>query len=266
MKMGLVQTRIIWEDKKGNIDSLKAIVKDMHSQGTDFLLFPEMSFTGFSMNVKDTGDEQRETLSEISRIALDYDVSIGFGWVEKIDNKYRNKYSIVSNDGSVIVQYEKIHPFSFSGEDRFFEGGNDIYIFSINDINMSVFICYDLRFPEIFRGVAKDVDAVIVPANWPKKRADHWKTLLRARAIENQIYIFAINCVGEIGGIEYSGDSCVIAPDGEILKELSEIEGIIEYDFINDVESYRKKFPVLNDIRDMSDLNIINLTGGETDV
>ena len=93
------------------------------------------------------------------------------------------------------------------------------------------------------------MSAIIIPANWPAKRAEHWKALLKARAIENQVYIFAANCQGNIGGIYYSGDSCVINPDGQVLEMLSDQEGVIVYDLVDDVFLYRKAFPVLKDRR-----------------
>ena len=91
---------------------------------------------------------------------------------------------------------------------------------------------------------------IIVPANWPAKRRDHWRTLLRARAIENQVYILAVNCVGEIGGISYTGDSCVIGPDGDARAELSGTEGMIVWELSDDVERLRREFPVKRDRRE----------------
>ena len=114
---------------------------------------------------------------------------------------------------------------------------------------MAVFICYDLRFPELFRAVSDKVSAVIIPANWPAKRSKHWKTLLQARAIENQVYILAVNCQGDMNGQYYSGDSCIINPNGDILDSLSDCEGVIHFDLPDDVEQYRNSFPVLKDRR-----------------
>lgn len=95
--------------------------------------------------------------------------------------------------------------------------------------------------------VARDVSAVIIPANWPAKRSEHWKTLLRARAIENQVYILAVNCYGNLFGQYYSGDSCVINPNGEVLEMLSGQEGIISFELFDNVDEFRTRFPVLQD-------------------
>ncbi len=158
----------------------------------------------------------------------------------------------------------KIHPFSFSGEDQYFRGGEEIKTFTLphfamdgqdnkedqKHLTFTTFICYDLRFPELFRLVAGSVDAVIIPANWPARCSKHWKALLKAHAIENQVYIFAINCFGDMGGQYYSGDSCVINPDGEVLLSLSDQEGTLIFDLQPDVGQYRNSFPVLKDRRE----------------
>lgn len=122
--------------------------------------------------------------------------------------------------------------------------------FTMHNIPFSHFICYDLRFPELFQLVSKEADAIILPANWPASRREHWKTLLQARAIENQTYILAINCVGSIGGLDYSGDTCVINPDGKICTMLSGSEGNLYYTLCDNVSTYRNHFPVKNDRRE----------------
>ena len=247
MKIALVQTHIVWEDKITNISKLEKVISD--NPDVDLFLLPEMSFTGFSMNTGKTADHREETKGRIKKIAIEHNVLVGFGWVRPAGKKCENVYTIIGKQGATITEYVKIHPFSWSGEDKYFKGGTEINIYEIQDIPFSTFICYDLRFPEIFRSVCNLVHAVIIPANWPSKRAEHWKTLLRARAIENQIYIFAINCVGNINGINYSGDSCVINPNGDMIEMLSNQEGVLKYDFIDDVPQFRKAFPVLQDIK-----------------
>lgn len=247
MKIALIQSRILWEDKDANISGFREIVST--HPDVDLFLLPEMSFTGFSMNTALTAESRRETASVIREIAAANSVSIGFGWVRRTDQKCENVYSIIGKNGALISEYVKIHPFSWSGEDKYFTGGNRIPVFRMNDIPFAAFICYDLRFPELFRAVCKDVHAVILPANWPGKRSEHWKILLRARAIENRMYVFAVNCVGMMNDVYYSGDSCVIDPNGEVLMSLSDQEGVLIYDYHDDTEAFRETFPVLSDIR-----------------
>lgn len=247
MTITLVQSNIIWEDKIANIAKAESLIPS--NQMSDLILFPEMSFTGFSMNIDLTKELKKETCLIMKDIAKRYGKSLGFGWVKDCGEKCENHYSIIDSDGNTIADYAKMHPFSYYGEDKYFLGGNDIKIFEFKTIPFSAFICYDLRFPELFREVANKVHAVIIPACWPAKRAEHWKALLRARAIENQIYVFAVNCVGNVGGLDYSGDSCVIDPDGKVIEMLSDKEGVITYEFEDDVEKYRALFPVLKDRR-----------------
>ena len=245
MKAALIQNQIYWEDKDRNISRLEDTIRK--HPGNDLYLLPEMSFTGFSMNTDKTAESDPETVSRITKIAVENEAAVGFGWVRQKGQTCENVYSIIGRDGNLISEYTKIHPFAFSGENKHFSGGDRISIFEISGIPFSTFICYDLRFPELFRMVCEEVHAVIIPANWPAKRSEHWKTLLRARAIENQIYIFAVNCVGNMNGLYYSGDSCVIDPNGDILMSLSDREGVLSYDFVDNADQFRKAFPVLKD-------------------
>ncbi len=249
MKISLVQQFISWENKSKNLINAEKKIKQYANEGCDLVLFPEMSFTGFSMNTNVTGETDGYTVNLISKMAKNYGVSVGFGWVDNESSKSKNRYSIIDKKGDVVSSYVKIHPFSYSNEDKKFIGGNDLSIFRIDNIPFSTFICYDLRFPELFRAVADKVHAIIIPACWPATRSSHWKSLLKARAIENQVYIFAVNCYGNIGGLYYSGDSCVINPNGEIIEILSDKEGEIVFDFLDDVEIKRSSFPVFNDRR-----------------
>lgn len=245
MDISLVQKQIFWEDKEKNINEAENIIR---SEGnSELFLFPEMSFTGFSINVGAIAEKEPYTINKIADLAMKYRVSIGFGWVRRIADAYENIYTILGAEGQLLSEYVKIHPFSYSGEDTIFKGGENVVFCNINSIPFSTFICYDLRFPELFCAVASTVHAIIIPACWPAQRAKHWKTLLRARAIENQVYIIGVNCQGSIGGAYYSGDSCVIRPDGEVAAIMSDQEGVLHYNLTDDVEIYRASFPVLRD-------------------
>ncbi len=250
MKVTLYQMKIAWEDKETNYIRMEKTLKDASERGTDLFLLPEMSFTGFSMNIGITKESDGRTMEKMAGLARKYHTSIGFGWVKDCKEKAENHYTVVDKEGVILSDYVKIHPFSYSGEDRWFRGGEDIVFFLLDEIIFSCFICYDLRFPEIFRAASKYAGAILVSANWPESRSMHWKCLLRARAIENQVYIIAVNCTGEMNGVYYSGDSCMIGPDGKVLCQLSNQEGILEYELRNDVWEVRDKFPVRADCRE----------------
>lgn len=250
MKIALFQMNIYWEDKEKNYIHVEEKLEEKKEEKFDLVLLPEMSFTGFSMNTLKTKEADGQTIQRIKIMAQKYQVAIGFGWVKDCGLKVENHYTIIDCKGEILSDYIKIHPFSYSGENKEFKAGNNITIFSMKDIVFSNFICYDLRFPEIFQIASRQVHAVIISANWPAKRNKHWKCLLQARAIENQIYILAINCVGRINDTYYSGDSCVINPDGEVLKTIADEEGVLFFDLQDDVLNFRHSFPVKYDRRE----------------
>lgn len=249
MRVALAQTNIIWENKAENYEKCEQFVKQAKVQEAELVFFPEMSFTGFSMNTMKIAEDSNQTVNEIKMIALKYEVGIGFGWVKKTDLLAENHYSVINNKGESLSDYVKIHPFSYGGEDRCYSSGNQIVQFEYGEMKFSTFICYDLRFPEIFQIASKKADVIVVPANWPEERELHWRTLLQARAIENQCYILGVNCVGTINGLNYSGCSACISPDGEILYEQKGKEELIVCDIINFVGEIRTSFPVKKDKR-----------------
>lgn len=254
IKVALAQTHIVWEDKEKNYDIAKKRMEEAVSHGADAIFFPEMSFTGFSMNTDATKERHENgvsgTILRMSDMAARFCVAVGFGWVKDCGGRCENHYTVVDGSGNVLSDYAKIHPFSYSGEDLKFQGGGALSCFSLNGIVCSTFICYDLRFPEIFQAASKAAHVIIVPANWPAKRSAHWQALLRARAIENQTYILGINCTGDIGGVHYAGDSCVIDANGDVRSFMHENEGNIYFGLADDVEALREKFPVKRDRRE----------------
>lgn len=244
MKIELCQTNIAWENKNINLAAAENIISKSDS---DCLFFPEMSFTGFSMNTDITGENNNYTVNYMQNLSVKYKKATAFGWVYKNSHKAENHYTFINEKGEILSDYVKIHPFSYSNEDKYFKSGSKITVFKYKDFSICNFICYDLRFPEIFQIASAKADLIIVAANWPKSRSEHWKTLLKARAIENLCYIAAINCVGNTDGIEYSGDSCIINPSGDIIEMLSDKKGNIIATLNNDVKKYRNSFPVKND-------------------
>lgn len=256
MRIALGQIRIIWEDKEANLRKAEACLKLLREQGTDLFLLPEMSFTGFSMETDRTKETEKETVKAVHMLAEKYGITIGAGWVKDAGARCENHYSIVSPKGE-ILDYAKLHPFSYSKEDQYFQGGKRLSVCTVNGMDMGVQICYDLRFPEPFQILSKEADLIVVPANWPAARREHWMCLLRARAIENAAYVAGINCAGQMGGQYYSGDSALYGPDGSALfpkrffpDESCPEEQILWYELENDVRMYREHFPVKKDRRE----------------
>ena len=249
MKIALCQFEIVFEKKEENTRRAIDFMEQARSAGADLVLFPEMSLTGFSMNITFTGEKDRESVQVMSEATKRIGIAVGFGWTALTGTRGENHYTVINAQGEILSDYVKMHPFSYSGEDRYFEKGNAPAHFTLDGISFSNFICYDLRFPEIFQCVSGRAHVIIVAADWPAGRSGHWKCLLQARAIENQCYILGVNTVGSQNGLYYSGDSCVILPDGRVAELLSDEEGLLLYELVDDVEGYRTGFPVKRDRR-----------------
>jgi predicted amidohydrolase len=163
--------------------------------------------------------------------------------------RFRNASLAVDPEGRVQCTYRKIHPFSFGGEDKLFSGGREVAAFPLADWTVQPTICYDLRFPELYRaGSRRGVHLILVQANWPEARQAHWETLLRARAIENQAFVAGVNCVGAQGTLRYAGGSALVNPKGETLVQGGDAEGVFsaraDLDFCR---QWRRAFPALRD-------------------
>jgi omega-amidase len=247
MRLALAQLDIAFEDKLLNKETAIQFIKHATSEKVDIILFPEMTLTGFSMNTSLIGESHNETLEFFKEISSKFNIVIGFGYVEGSSNS-KNKYSIVAPDQGELVNYSKIHLFSFASETEFYESGNELNFLSVFDFTICPLICYDLRFPEIFQIASKTANLITVAANWPIERREHWITLLRARAIENQCFIAGINRVGEGNGLSYSGDSMIIDPLGNIISNLYMEEGLVIADISpNDVTTVRESFRLKDD-------------------
>lgn len=268
MELALIETNILWEDKQGNYEKLAGVLEELNALGRLPLLvaLPEMSFTGFTMNTDCSAETDvpfggYPTVERMKELAAKYDVAIAFGWVKKPSvisdgsGSAENHYTIVSPLRQMMFDYVKIHPFCYSGEDRYFKGGDDVCTCRYGGFNIGAAICYDLRFAETFYAMP-DAELIFVPANWPEKRREHFVILCRARAIENQCYIAAINCHGNIGGVDYAGDSMLVSPNGDVVlpKDTLHIgaDKILIYDIENNVRNIREGFPVLGDRKPIS--------------
>ncbi len=251
MITALVQSKILWEDKEENVKRMEKVLK--RYRHVNLYLFPEMSLTGFSLNTDKFKEYEKDTVERAGEFAAKYDTAIGVGWTKACGDLCENHYSIVTKEGE-ILDYTKIHPFSYSGEDKKFIGGREIKYCHYKGFHIGIQICYDLRFPDTFSLAAEEADFVIVPANWPAQRSEQFRCLLQARAIENQVYVAGINCGGYIGGVYYSGDSGLFNPEGIQCKHLICDENpdyhedrVLIYDMENDVKKFRDSFPVRQD-------------------
>ncbi len=250
MRVALVQMDLAWEDVAENHRRARRHLGEAKAQGARLALLPEMFSTGFSMDsgrIAQAPGGPSETFLRES--ALELSLWILASLPEAGRPRPRNT-AILASPGGAVARYAKIHPFSFGGEDRVYAGGDRIVTVDVEGLRVTPFICYDLRFPEPFRLAAEDTDLFAVVANWPDPRREHWRTLLRARAIENLCYVAGVNRVGEGGGLRYAGDSALISPWGVVLAEGSESEAVLVADVDPAlVRDARAKFPALRDRR-----------------
>ncbi len=255
MKLALIQFDARWEDKEANLARAEVFIKRAADEGMDAIIFPETFSTGFSMNVaKVAEDWDGPTERGLKEMAGRHKITVVAGYAEKASSdKARNLAAAIGPDGSILMKAEKIHPFSLAGEDKVFVPGDELGPFLLAGVPAAVFICYDLRFPEVFRRVARDVSLILVIANWPESRADHFHALLKARAIENQCFTIGVNRTGRDGnGIQYAGGSAAYCPLGkELLLAGSGLEYVaIEID-PDETRSVRSRFPFLKDMRNV---------------
>lgn len=248
-----LQWDLAWENKGANFAHARRLLGTAAPPRGSLVVLPEMFATGFSMNVPAIAEDQHgETSAFLSALAHDHGVHVVGGLVARAeDGRGRNEAVCFDPGGAEIARYCKMHPFRPAGEREHYCEGSDPVVFRWDDLTVSPFICYDLRFPEIFRiAVMKGAGLFVVIANWPSPRAAHWRTLLQARAIENQAFVIGVNRCGRDPNLAYSGGTIVVGPDGKIIGELSDGEGVLEVEIDPDeLRSYRAKLPFLQDLR-----------------
>ncbi len=249
MKVALCQSEIIYEEVEQNLKKAELRIQEAKEKGSELILFPEMSFTGFSMNVLKISKYDKKICDRIREFGIKYQINIGFGWVKLQGDKGENHYSIIDQEGVIITDYIKIHPFTYGGENLHYCSGNQTKVVNINNRSFSPFLCYDLRFPELFQSVSNDAEIIIVAANWPEVRREHWLTLLKARAIENQVYMIGVNCTGVQKDTLYSGDSVIYDPEGNSLHSILIGNELEVFEIENNITAFRSKFPLKQDRR-----------------
>ncbi len=252
MKVAAIQHDIVWEDPKANHERLEPMIAAAAGAGGRLIALAEMFATGFSMNTKRTA----EPLGGASATFLEMQAKEHGLWVcgsiavaEDEGELPYNTLIVAGPDGDTH-RYRKIHPFTYGGERDHFAAGSEQVTVDIEGVRTTLFVCYDLRFADEFWATAAETDLYVVVANWPEARRDHWTSLLRARAIENQVYVLGCNRVGEGGSLTYTGDSRIIDPMGEVVAAAAQQETILLADVDPVVVSdIRKKLPFLPDRR-----------------
>lgn len=250
MKVALVQYSPVWENPEENIIKLNSLLKGIEK--VDLIIFPEMTLTGFTMNSSKFGEEIDGLCTQyFMNLSAKLKTDIFCGVIEKEKAKYYNTLIHFDSMGLLKAKYRKIHPFGFAREDEFYSAGDELVITEINHIRFGLSVCYDLRFPELYRlYTKKGIDVIINIANWPVKRIEHYTSLLKARAIENQCFAIGVNRVGNDTGFEYSGFSSIYDPLGKEIFCKGNEEGVFISEInIDNVAKTRSALPFLKDMK-----------------
>ncbi|RUL53087.1 carbon-nitrogen family hydrolase [Lysinibacillus antri] len=253
MKIGCIQMNVGFGKVEENFERAENLIREAASKGAEIVVLPEMWNTGYALEklseLADLNGERSQAF--LSNLASELDIHIVGGSVatEK-EGKFYNTMYVYNRDGELVSEYSKVHLFRLMDEDKYLAAGDEMNRFALGDIEAGGVICYDIRFPEWLRAHAlAGANVLFVSAQWPTPRIDHWKTLLQARAIENQCFVIAVNRISR-NPENFNGQSMVIEPWGEVLWTGAEDEelAIIEVDF-SKVEEVRGRIPVYDDRR-----------------
>lgn len=263
LRVGVTELNIGFENREEAKKCCLEVMEEASANGVELLVFPEMTLTGFTMRPwlyaeSWDADNIPDSVSFFMENSRKYKMQMAFGYIravmadsDKMDDEtkepvYENRLVLVDGE-NVVLDYAKIHPFSYSGEDKVYRAGEKLVQAQVKDIRIGGYICYDLRFPEIFSAMRDQYEAIMVIANWPETRAEQWETLLKARAIENQAYVIAVNRVGDGDGLHYIPGSHVYDWLGrDVSIRVSEKLRVADID-PGAVRHARTEFPQTND-------------------
>ncbi len=248
----IIQSDLHWEDRKANLRMFEEKIRSIKEK-TEVVLLPEMFSTGFSMKPEVLAENMNgETVQWMKKVAAENKIILAGSVIIEEDDHFYNRLIWMLPNGKYGV-YDKRHRFAFAGEDEHYTAGNKRLIASVKGWRINLLVCYDLRFPVWARQSSGEdgleYDVLVYVANWPERRVHAWKTLLQARAIENQCYVVGVNRVGDDGNeIHYTGESMVIDPLGEVLYQKKDEEDIFTITLDKtQLDTIREKFPFWKD-------------------
>jgi predicted amidohydrolase len=250
MNVAAIQFDIAWEDKPANHATVERVLEEARIDPGTYVLLPELTDTGFSFNLEQIVDDRSGAWA--AGLARRLGIWVQHGFAQRgPDGKGRNCAAIIDPGGENLGVYRKVHPFSYSGETRHYTGGDTILVRRCDGVGVCPMICYDLRFPELWRFAAlAGAEVFTLGANWPQPRQSHWRALVIARAIENQAYVVAVNRVGSDPSHRYVGGSLIVAPDGEVLAEAAGEAAVLTAELDPAaLRRWRADFPALKDVR-----------------
>ncbi|SDL69802.1 Predicted amidohydrolase [Daejeonella rubra] len=248
LKITTFQTYLFWENIDKNLQNLGLRLSSIREK-TDLIVLPEMFSTGFSMNPSKLAEEMDgKSMKWMLEQARKFDSVVTGSIIIKEDNKNYNRLIWMRPDGT-YEYYDKRHLFGLGEEDQHYTAGNKKLFVELNDWKICPVICYDLRFPVWLRNTNQEYDMLLIVANWPERRSLHWRSLIPARAIENQAFVVAVNRVGHDGNeVYHSGDSMCIDPNGKVIYYKPNDEDLYTFSINkDDLTEARASFPFLKD-------------------
>lgn len=257
LKITVFQAYLFWENADKNLQNISLKLSSGVREKTDLIVLPEMFNTGFTMRADEMAEEMDgKTMQWLSKTAIGYDCVVTGSLIIKENGNFYNRMIWMKPDGQ-YEYYDKHHLFSMADENKHFIAGNEQLIVELKGWKIRLAICYDLRFPVWLRNKNAEYDILLLVASWPDKRSSHWRTLIHARAVENQSYVIAVNRVGHDGNqVYHSGHSMCIDPYGNTVYYKPEDEDLYTFS-INypELEKIRRQFPFL---QDADDFNVVN--------
>ncbi|WP_184549733.1 amidohydrolase [Mucilaginibacter sp. FT3.2] len=250
LKITVFQGYLFWENTDKNLQNISLRLSGGIREKTDLIILPEMFSTGFTMNAESLAEPMDgKTTKWMHQVARQYDCAVTGSIIIKENDKYYNRLIWMRPDGT-YEHYDKRHLFALGKEHHTYTAGTQKLFVDLNGWRICPVICYDLRFPVWLRNLADNpYDLLIVVANWPERRALHWRTLLPARAVENQAYVIGLNRVGHDGNeVYHSGDSTCIDPNGNVVYYKRDEDDVYTFSIIADeVKKARRALPFLKD-------------------
>ena len=253
LTISLAQMNIALGDERVNKKTMQTLAAEAGRRGSHLVVFPELWSTGYALDrAKELACPLNSGMfAEVTTVAQHNKISIVGSLLEKRGSDVANSAAFFAPNGRMMGVYRKIHLFRLMDEDKWLTAGQAPLAIDLPWGRTGIAICYDLRFPELFRRYATEgAKLIVIPAEWPIQRVEHWRTLLQARAIENQCYIVATNACGVTGDTTFGGHSMIVDPWGKIVIEGGEEPNLLTAEVeLNLVDEVRQRIPVFEDRR-----------------
>ena len=251
LSIALAQADFEFGKPEKNFQKASQMIIDAASNGADLVLLPELWASGYDLvNCREYASAIGEGwFYRMQSAAQENNIALGCSLIEEDQGDFFNTFVFYDSSGTLLGSYRKIHLFQMLNEQDYFQAGTELASFDFNSVKIGLATCYDLRFPELFRAyAAAGVELMLIVAEWPEKRVNHWNLLLQARAIENQCFVGAVTKVGESQGARLGGSSAVVNPMGEYLVQGGENEDLLMAEINSkEVDKIRRWMPVLKD-------------------